>query len=123
HIMTDVEVIVHESLKGEAHRLTLTQLGGEVDGMRLTVDGSPAFATGEEALLFVWRDSRGRAQLNGLGQGKFEIRRDPATGERLLRRDVPGLGFADARTLRPLRAREAAPRVPLERMLSDIRSA
>ena len=123
HIVTDVDVDVSESFKGEKRRVTLTQLGGEVDGMRLTVDGSPAFSVGEEALLFVWRDARGVAQLNGLGQGKFEIQRDEATGERVLARGVPGLGFSDARTLRPMRAGAAAPRVSLARMLNEIQRA
>ena len=98
-ILTDVSVRVSRALKGDpGTRLTLTQLGGEVDGVRVTVHGAPAFRAGEEALVFVWRDSKGRAQVNGLAQGKFEITRDPATGEARVER---GAGFVtrDARTL------------------------
>jgi hypothetical protein len=122
HIVTDVEVEVSESLKGAKQRLTLTQLGGEVDGMRLTVPGCPVFEPGEEALLFVWRDTRGRAQLNGLGQGKFEIRRDPKGRGRLVERALPGLGIGDARSLRALREGESPARVTLESMLQEIRN-
>jgi len=121
HIVTDVTFEVGESLKGVRRRLTLTQLGGEVDGMRLTVPASPSFRPGEEALLFVWRDARGRAQVNGLGQGKFEIRREPTTGAMVLGRNLPGLEVGDLRTLRAPRAGRAAARIPLEWMLAEIR--
>src|SRR5262245_6954247 len=121
HIVTDVTFDVSESLKGEKRRLTITQLGGEVDGIRVTVPASPVFKPGEEALFFVWRDSQGRAQVNGLGQGKFDIRLDKATGEKLLSRPLPGLEIGDARTLRPLRPGESEARVTLDRMKSEIR--
>lgn len=102
-IVTDVRVRVTEALKGEAGpELVLTQVGGEVDGFRYTVDGAPSFRPGEEALLFAWRDRAGLAQVTGLAQGKFDIRRDPATGERTLRRALPGLVSRD-----PLLARAA----------------
>ena len=123
HIVTDVTFDVSESLKGEKRRLTLTQLGGEVDGIRVTVPASPAFRTGEEALLFVWRDSRERAQVNGLGQGKFDIWRDPVTRQRVLGRRVPGLEIGDLRTLRAPRSGESEARVPVDQMIREIRRA
>lgn len=61
--------------------------------------------------------------MNGLGQGKFEIRRDPATRQRVLGRSLPGLEIGDARTLRPLRAGEAPLRLTLDRMLNEVRRA
>jgi hypothetical protein len=121
HIVTDVTFNVSESLRGERRKLTLTQLGGEVDGIRVTIAASPTFQTGEEALLFVWRDAKGRAQVNGLGQGKFDVRRDPRTSERLLSRPLPGLEIGELRSLRPLRQGEAQPRVTLDQMMSEIR--
>lgn len=123
HIVTDVTFDVSESLKGVERRLTITQLGGEVDGIRVTVPASPLFRTGEEALVFVWRDSRGRAQVNGLGQGKFDIWRDPVTRERLVGRRLPGLEIGDLRTLRAPRPGEPEARVPVDRMIKEIRRA
>jgi hypothetical protein len=120
HIVTDVAIEVTQSLKGETQRLTLVQLGGELYGMRYDVPGSPRFVPGEEALVFAWRDRRGRAQVNGMAQGKFEIRRDAVTGERTIQRSLPGLAVGDLRTLRALRTGEAAPALPLRRMLGDI---
>jgi hypothetical protein len=119
-ILTEVTVHVTRSLKGENQRLTLLQWGGELDGMRYTIPGSPTFHPGEEALLFVWRDRHGRPQVNGLAQGKFDIRRDQETGEALVERSLPGLAVRDAHTLRTLRAGEAAPRITLGRMLDEI---
>lgn len=91
-IVTDVTLRVDQTLKGGASgELTLTQIGGEVDGLRYTVEGAPRFSAGEQALLFAWRDRAGRPQVSGLAQGKFDIRRDPATGARWLSRPLPGL--------------------------------
>lgn len=118
-IFTDVNVRVTRSLKGATDRLTLTQLGGTVGTVRYNVPGCPVFTPGEEALLFVWRDSRGAAQVNGLAQGKFDIRRDGA-GAATIQRSVPGLAVRDARLLRLVPGTEAAPRIPLDDMVREI---
>jgi hypothetical protein len=123
-ILTDVDVRVSESLKGApGGTLTLTQMGGEVDGVRLSIEGSPAFRPGEEALLFLWRDGHGRAQVNGLGQGKFDIRRDPATGAATVQRALPGLAARDARSLALVPAGERAPDLSLDTIRREIQSA
>lgn len=123
-ILTDVGVRIERSLKGGGgETLVLTQLGGEVDGVRTTVLGGPLFAPGEDVLLFVWRDPSGRGQVNGLSQGKFEIRRDAATGRQFVSRSLPGLGVRDARTL-ALQPSGAAPsHVPLDDMILEIQRA
>ena len=93
-IVTDVAVRVTQSLKGtNASTLTLTELGGTVGNMKYTVPGCPVFRNGEEALLFVWRDSNGRPQVNGLAQGKFEISRDAASGARISQRPAARLSL------------------------------
>ena len=120
-ILTDVTVRVSESLKGApGERITLTQLGGDLDGFRYAVAGSPLFRPGEEALLFVWRDRQGRAQVNGMAQGKFEIGRDAATGERSVQRSATGTAVRDMRTLSLLRPGEPPPRLELAEMVSEI---
>ena len=113
---------VAEALKGAASdRLTLTQLGGEVDGVRYNVPGCPAFRPGEQALLFVWRDARGRAQVNAMAQGKFDIRTDPSTHERLVQRSAPGFGVRDVKTLRVLAAGQPSPRLRYDDLVREIR--
>ncbi len=121
-ILTDITLHVSRALKGEpGESLTLTQLGGEVDGVKVTVHGGPVFKTGEEALVFVWRDSRGVAQVNGLGQGKFGIRRDPDTGEKRLER-APGLAPRDARTLGAVSKGAKAAPLTLEALVREIQT-
>jgi hypothetical protein len=119
-IVTDVRVRVKEALKGGGDAITLTQLGGEVDGVRYTVPGCPVFTPGEEALLFVWRDARGVAQVNGLAQGKFDIRRE-ADGSATVQRSVPGLAVRDPRRLALAPADRPAPRIPLTDLLREVR--
>jgi hypothetical protein len=120
-IFTDVTVHVTRSLKGSAgSMLTLTELGGEVDGARLDVPGCPTFRPGQQSLLFVWRDSQGRAQVNGLAQGKFDIQADPSTGERTVQRAVPGFGAHDAKTLRVVPAGQPLPRLRLDDLVREI---
>ena len=120
-ILTDVTVRVSRALKGGAtDRILLTELGGEIGAMRYTVPGCPVFAPGEEALLFVWRDARGQAQVNGLAQGKFDIRRDPATGQATVQRSVPGLAVGNPRLLRLVPQGRSAPRIALDDMVREI---
>jgi hypothetical protein len=122
-IITEVTVQVSQSLKGAAaERLTLTQLGGDLDGFRYAVPGNPMFRPGEEALLFVWRDAKGRAQVNGLAQGKFDITTDAATGEKTVQRGLDGLRVREARTLSLVKAGEQAPQLRLGDMLGEIRT-
>jgi hypothetical protein len=121
-IVTDVDVDVSQSLKGAATtRVTLTQLGGEVDGVRVSVAGCAAFRPGEEALLFVWRDARGHAQLTGLAQGKFEIERDARTGEAYVQRAAPGFGVREVQRLSAVPSGVRAPRLRLADLVSEIR--
>ena len=98
-IQTDVTVHVGEALKGAgASNVTITQMGGEVDGLRLSIAGTPAFKPGEDALLFLWKDAKGRRLVNGLAQGKFDIERDPVSGEAFVRRSLDGLTLLRGKT-------------------------
>jgi len=120
-ILTEVTVRVSQTLKGApAQDLKLVQLGGEVDGMRYNVPGCPVFTRGEQALLFVWRDAAGRAQVNALAQGKFDVRPDPASGRLMVQRSLPGLALGDVRTLRVVPEGEAAAKIPLDDMVREI---
>ena len=121
-IVTDVTVRVSESLKGAAtSRLVLTQLGGEVEGIRVSVPGCPVFRAGEEALVFVWRDREGTAQVTGLAQGKFEIERDAVSGERYVQRALPGFAVKDLAKLGAAPPGARAPRLRLGDLISEIR--
>jgi hypothetical protein len=121
-IFTDVAVNVTESLKGTAdRRITITQIGGEVDGVRYNVPGCATFVPGEEALFFVWKDTTGQRRVNGLGQGKFDIQRDARTGEATVQRSTEGLAVSDARSLSLKKQGEAPARIPLDDLKREIR--
>lgn len=125
-ILTDAVVRVNDTLKGEvAATVVITQLGGEVDGVKVAVAGCPAFQAGEEAVLFLAHGRSDQIQLTGLAQGKFEIETDPGTGARLVQRRTPGFAIREARALG--RADIAPPRrgaaVPLQSLLDEIHDA
>jgi hypothetical protein len=122
-IFTDVTVRVTDALKGATTpTVIVTQLGGTVDGLRYEVEGCPGFTPGEDALLFLWRDPSGRAQLNGLGQGKFEISIDPRSGKRMVQRRTEGLAVREARLLSTVPDGHPAPPIPLDDLLAEIKA-
>ncbi|MEQ1831712.1 MAG: hypothetical protein ABL977_01570 [Candidatus Eisenbacteria bacterium] len=125
-IFTEVVVSVDETLKGSTDAngtLTLTQLGGRVDGARYDVPGSPRFVNGEEALLFVYRGPTGRAQVNGMAQGKFDIITDAESGEKLVQRTLPGLAVKDLHTMALAPGDAPARRFRLSELRAEIQSA
>lgn len=119
-IVTEVTVRVTEAVRGEAAELTIVQPGGELEGYRYTVEGAPIFRRGEETLLFAVRGRDGRPQVSGLSQGKFDIRRDPATGARVLSRALPGSAGQDP-LLRRTDGERGARAVTLDEMLGEVR--
>ena len=122
-IFTEVTVQVTDALKGAgAPTLTVTQLGGSVGNLNYEVEGGPVFTPGEDALLFLWRDARGVAQVNGLAQGKFDITRDARTGQRLVQRREPGLAVTEAKRLSLAPAGRVVPPIPLDDMIREIRA-
>ena len=123
-IVTDVTIAVAELLKGTpGSTITLTQIGGEVDGMRYSVAGSPVFRNGEEVLVFAWRDAQGRPQVDGLAQGKFEIQRNAAAGTPTVQRGSAGLAVGDVRTLQAAPSGRVLPRLALDAMRREIQAA
>lgn len=93
-IFTFVTIEVAEYLKGGRRTiLTLRMLGGEAEGYRLVVPGSPAFQLGEEILVFSHGGAGRVPSVLGMAAGKFTVERDSVTGEQLLNRSLEGLTF------------------------------
>lgn len=106
-IFTFVTIEVDEYLKGGRRRvLTLRMLGGEAEGYRLVVPGSPEFRVGEEVLVFSDGGAGRIPTVLGMAAGKFTVQRDPVTGERVLERSLAGLTLADSSGT-PVTARQA----------------
>ena len=96
-IFTFVTIEVDEYLKGGRRSvLTLRFLGGEAEGYRLTVPGSPEFHLGEEVLVFSDGGAGRIPTVLGMAAGKFTLQRDPVTGERVLERSLEGLNLEDS---------------------------
>jgi hypothetical protein len=105
-IYTAVRVRVDETLKGAAapgETVTVTQLGGEKDGVLLDFVGRPRFAAGESVVLFTRRGRGADYLVVGLRQGKMRLAGDQ------VERDFSGLTLiADGGLGRPPRPLQVA---------------
>lgn len=95
-IYTAVRVQVDDGYKGRAGRgqtVTVTQLGGEIGGIRMDYAGRPVFEAGDAVLLFTVRGRRDDYIVTGLKQGRMSIEGEHAvrefSGIRLIGRQVP----------------------------------
>ncbi|MGH9785363.1 MAG: hypothetical protein ACRD88_14385 [Terriglobia bacterium] len=89
NIVTHNVFEVRQYYKGSlGQRITITEPGGQVGDLVAEYSGVPRFEVGEEAVLFVWTDPRGRHQVIGLTQGKFRMGRDGATGAAVLQQTL-----------------------------------
>jgi hypothetical protein len=102
-IYTAARVRVRETFKGQTRpdqTITVTQPGGEKDGVRMDYAGRPEFATGEEVALFAVRGDHDDFIVVGLKQGKMRIEKEEVV------RDFSGVllveGAGDGKRLRPL---------------------
>jgi len=85
-IYTHYTVEVEQSFKGfPPGRFELVELGGEVDGLAMEVEGTPSYAPGERAVIFVHAE-RGRLMTLHWFQGKLAVEEDwPGRGNVILR--------------------------------------
>ncbi len=91
-IYTSIRVRVDESLKGSTRRsevVTVTQYGGEKDGVRLDYSGRPEFSAGEPIVLFTVRGKNSDFIVVGLKQGKMRVEGNEVT------RDFSGITLVD----------------------------
>ncbi|MGH9853346.1 MAG: hypothetical protein ACREBD_26190 [Blastocatellia bacterium] len=122
HIYTSVRVRISESFKGATRRdqfVTVTQPGGEKDGLRMDYAGRPEFAVGESVALFTVRGKNDDFIVVGLKQGKMRVER----GE--IVRDFSGIMLVErlngGRNLRPVTPRST--RLTMEELRNRIARA
>lgn len=75
-ILTAVQVRVSENLKGgfkASEIVTITQAGGELDGLRQDYFGRPVFTVGETVVLFTKPGRQNDHLVIGLKQGKLRV--------------------------------------------------
>ena len=116
-ILTEVEIQVDQAHKGNGPpRVSVVQMGGVIDGVRMSVHGSLDWQLDEEVLLFLEPSLPGRHRVAGFSQGKFEIITDERTGERwALRPTLLGVETAGGRS----GSADTALRLPLRRVLEQ----
>lgn len=120
-VFTETTIAVDETFKGDpGSEVTLVQLGGDVDGIRVTVHGALHWTQGEEVLLFLEPYPNGKYQVTGFSQGKYHIERDEATGRAFVRQaDLGGAEMHDEDSEVHKARMTAAKRVPLEQLLAQ----
>lgn len=121
-IFTRTQVAVDETYKGAPLGFVdVVQLGGVVDGVRVTVHGAVAWRQGEEVVLFLEPYVAGSYHVAGFSQGKFDIERDPDTGRSFVRRaateGVEYMTLSPSGNLPP-RASEVK-RIPLDQFINQ----
>jgi len=75
-IYTDIKVQIKEAFKGSlspGEIVTITQLGGEKDGVLLDFEGRPQFSVGESVVLFTTRGRNSNLTVVALKQGKMQV--------------------------------------------------
>ena len=85
-ICSKVELDVRETWKGRvpSGRFTITLGGGTLGDRRVVVPGQADYVPGEEVVVFLRLNPRGEGVTLGLAQGKFAVRIEEQTGERVL---------------------------------------
>ncbi len=75
-IVTDVEIQVSDTLKGQASgTVVVTQPGGRVGDIGQVVSGLASFTKGEEVVLFLERRGSKAFRVAGMAQGKYKVQR------------------------------------------------
>lgn len=110
-IYTEVRFQVKAAFKGGVATnqiVTITQLGGERDGVMLDFAGRPEFSEGEETVLFTTRGRRSDFVIIGMKQGKMRV-----AGQEVVR-DLSGITLVERvstgrtlQTVQPKRTRFA----------------
>ncbi|MCZ6766830.1 MAG: hypothetical protein O7D32_07850 [bacterium] len=120
-IFTEATITVSATHKGQNQGIVrVTQLGGVVGNVKMSVGAAIQWSNGEEVLLFLERYDKGSYQVFGFSQGKFDVERNQDTGEAFVRRpNVAGLEMVGAPGADSARPSSAPARVKLDDFLAD----
>jgi hypothetical protein len=90
---------VVETLKGSLPAQVKVRLpGGRVGHLTVTVDGTPKFNLGGEAIVFLERTRSGGFSVAGWVEGTFRIARDPRTARETVTQDSSAVAVFDTAT-------------------------
>jgi hypothetical protein len=95
--VTTFDVI--ETMKGNLSAQVSVRLpGGRVGHLTATVEGTPKFHPGDEAIVFLERSRSGGFSVAGWVEGTFRISRDPHTGVETVTQDSSAIAVFDLAT-------------------------
>jgi hypothetical protein len=121
-IWTLATVEVVETMKGQLpSEIAIRLPGGRVGHLTATVDGTPKFHRGDDAVVFLQRMPAGGFTVAGWVQGTFRISRDVRTGGEILTQDSSAFSVFDTAT-RTFRT-EGIRRMPIEEFRARIATA
>ena len=121
-IWTITTFAVIENLKGNLPAQVLVRMpGGKAGHMTETVDGTPKFAPGEQAVVFLERARDGSFSVAGWVEGTFRIAQDPASRRELVTQDSSTFALFDPST-RTFRT-EGVRRMPMEQFRARLSAA
>ena len=121
-IWTVATLEVVEAMKGILPREIAVRLpGGRVGHLIATVDGTPKFNPGDEAVVFLEQSSAGGFTVAGWVEGTFRISRDPRTGSETVTQDSSAFAVFDTAT-RTFRT-EGTRRMPMGEFRARIAAA
>jgi hypothetical protein len=121
-IWTVTSFDVVETMKGALPaQITVRLPGGRVGHLTATIDGTPKFNAGDEAVVFLERSRAGGFSVAAWVEGTFRIRRDPRTGVETVTQDSSSFALFDAPT-RTFHT-EGIRRMPMEQFRERVATA
>jgi molybdopterin-binding protein len=121
-IWTVTTLRVVEIIKGTLPAEISVRLpGGRVGHLTATVEGTPRFHAGDDAIVFLKTSPAGGFSVAGWVQGTFRVSRDPRTGVQSVTQDSSAFAVFDS-TTRSFRT-EGIHRMPVEEFRGRVASA
>lgn len=121
-IWTVTTLRVVETMKGNLPAEISVRLpGGRAGHFTATVEGTPRFRPGDDAIVFLNNSPAGGFTVAGWEQGTFRISRDPRTGEQTVTQDSSAFAVFDPAT-RSFRT-DGIRRMPVEQFRGRLASA
>jgi hypothetical protein len=113
---------VVETLKGALPAQVKVRLpGGRVGHLTATVDGTPKFNSGSEAIVFLEASRSGGYSVAGWVEGTFRITRDPHTARETVTQDSSAIEVFDTATRSFIS--EGVRRMPVEQFRARVATA
>ena len=121
-IWTVTTLKVVETIKGNLPgKISVRLPGGRVGHLTATVEGTPRFHEGDDAIVFLKRSPAGGFTVAGWVEGTFRISRDPRTGNQTVTQDSSAFSVFDP-TTRTFRT-EGVHRMPIEEFRGRLATA